>query len=139
MVCVHCGHGTRVSNSRPQRRGNRVWRRRQCKDCGATFTTLETTDYGAAWLVKAAEGQLEPFSRDKLFLTLYDACRHRPDAVREAADLTDTVIRTVSPLARDGAIAAADITAAAQTVLKRFDMAAGVHFAVFHLGTDLRS
>lgn len=133
MVCIHCGSETQVINSRPQKRSNQVWRRRQCIKCGAVFTTAEVTLYEAAWAVRGKSGKLNPFSRDKLLLSLHKSCSHRKAAVKDAAGLTDTIIRKLSGQhVADGTVNARDITQVAQVTLNRFDKTASVHYAAFH-------
>jgi transcriptional regulator NrdR family protein len=132
MVCVHCGHATGVINSRGLARTNRVWRRRRCHHCQAVFTTLETTDYSSTWLVRGVSGRLEPFLRDKLYLSLHASCRHRQTVVSDAAALTDTVIKKLLTQARDGVIERAVIIRAVQVALNRFDKAASVQYQAFH-------
>ena len=132
MVCVHCGAKTHVSNSRLQQRSNRVWRRRQCLNCGAIFTTVEAAQYDAAWTVQTGKGGLKPFSRDKLLLSLYKSCSHRPDALEDAADLADTIIKRLSGLAENGRLASSSISQVAQVALSRFDKAASVYYQAHH-------
>lgn len=132
MVCIHCGHNTQVVNSRHQIRTNNVWRRRQCVNCGATFTTTESAAYGASWAVQSSSGAPTPFSRDKLFLSLYRSLQHRKTAVDDAAALTETVIKKVSASVTNGVIKAGAVTAAAQVALNRFDKAASIHYQAFH-------
>jgi transcriptional repressor NrdR len=132
MVCVQCGQKTDVINSRPQRRTNQVWRRRACQSCGAVFSTQETADYSGAWVVLGASKHPAPFSRDRLFLSLYDSCRHRTTALRDAAALADTVISKLQPHIKDGALAREYIVTTAQVALTRFDPVAGMHYAAYH-------
>ena len=132
MVCVQCGHKTAVINSRHQRRSNRVWRRRQCEACGALFTSEERPDYLRSWRVRDKTGHLEPFSRDKLFLSLYEAVRHRSTAVADAGGLADTVINKLGGQVQDGVVQASVIARTAQVALNRFDRAASVAYQVFH-------
>ena len=132
MVCIHCGNKTQVINSRSQRRMNQVWRRRQCHKCRAIFTTEETVQYGAVWSIKDASGALQPFSRDKLFMSLYRSCQHRRSALSDAGGLTDTIIRKVSALAEDGAVDRQAIARVVHVALNRFDKAASVHYQAFH-------
>jgi transcriptional regulator NrdR family protein len=73
-----------------------------------------------------------PFSRDKLFLSLYRSLQHRKTAVDDAAALTETVIKKVSASVTDGVIKASAVTAAAQVALNRFDKAASIHYQAFH-------
>jgi len=132
MVCIHCGGKTKVVNSRRQSRSNQVWRRRQCLACSAVFTTAEMPRYGAAWAVRGKTGRLQPFSRDKLFLSLYEACRHRPTALEDAGALTDTVIKNLSGQLADGVSDSQVIEQIAHVALNRFDKVASVHYQAFH-------
>ena len=115
-----------------QRRNNQVWRRRQCDNCGAVFTTLETTDYSAVWAVRGAKGHLTPFSRDKLFLSLYDSCEHRPTALADAAALAETIIQKLAAQAKGGVLTTHQISQTAQVALNRFDKAVSVRYAALH-------
>jgi len=132
MVCIQCGQKTGISNSRPQRRSNQVWRRRQCESCGTVFTTLEAVDYSVAWAVRGRNDRLLPFSRDSLFLSLYDACQHRPHALPDAAALTDTIIAKLGSKAQQGVLSGASIKQVALVALNRFDKAASVRYAALH-------
>jgi transcriptional repressor NrdR len=132
MVCVHCGQKTQVTNSRLQQRTNQVWRRRACLACRALFSTLETADYSAVWLVKGLNGHVVPFMRDKLLLSLHRSCQHRPAALSDASALTDTVIKKLLTQAKDGVIPVQAIASTVQTALARFDQAASVHYQAFH-------
>jgi transcriptional repressor NrdR len=132
MVCIQCGAETKVTNSRHQKRANQVWRRRQCLSCGAVFTTEEKADYGAAWQVSGWEGHLEPFSRDKLLLSLYDSLRHRPTALRDAGGLVETVISRLVEHVSSGTIDARMIAQISQVALNRFDSAASISYQAFH-------
>jgi transcriptional repressor NrdR len=131
MVCAYCGQNTRVVNSRHQQRGNQVWRRRQCQACQAVFTSLETVEHSLAWAV-SRNGRLGPFSSDKLFLSLYRSCQHRPTALEDARSLTNTVIDKLSTYVHDGRIQASDIAKVAGVALSRFDAAASVNYQAFH-------
>ena len=135
MVCVHCGQKTAVINSRSRLRTNQVWRRRICLVCHAVFSTLEAADYGAVWLVKGLDGHLQPFTSDKLFLSLYQSCQHRPTALTDARALTDTVIKKLFTQVKDGVIPTKTIMTTAQIALVRFDKAASVHYQAFHQQT----
>lgn len=132
MVCIHCGSETRVSNSRPQKRSNRIWRRRECLGCHAIFTTEEGIDYGGSWVVKPASGAIEPFSRDKLFMSLYKACQHRQTALKDAAGLTETIINKLAAVAQNGTLQTSQVIQITQVALNRFDDAASVSYRAFH-------
>ena len=132
MVCIYCGSGTQVVNSRLQKRLNHVWRRRRCVECGAVFSTHEMPAYEDSWRVKTPEGALMPFQRDKLFLSLYKSCEHRPGAAEDAGGLTATVIGLLRHQDDKGLFEAENISLTAWEVLNNFDKAAAVHYQAFH-------
>jgi transcriptional regulator NrdR family protein len=134
MVCVYCSGPTGVTNSRSQKKNNQVWRRRRCKSCEAVFTTQETAQYDLAWRVQNGR-RLQPFSGLKLSMSLYKSCAHRETALQDAQGLTETVIRKLAPLMRDGTVSSRDIAQVAQIALNRFDKAASVHYQAFHKGS----
>lgn len=131
MVCPYCQSPTRVTNSRVQKRTNSIWRRRHCQQCQAIFTTVESIDFSKSIVVETAMGSYEPFERDKLLLSVYDALRHRKTAQTDATALTGTIIaqllRHKTPRLHVTVIAHT-----AHTVLQRFDTAASVHYHAFH-------
>jgi transcriptional repressor NrdR len=134
MVCLYCSGDTAVANSRPQHRTNQVWRRRRCLSCGAVFTTEESARRELAWTVGGRRGRSEPFSRDKLFLSLYRSCEHRKTVLEDAKGLTETVISRLAGSLSGGALSRQDIIGAAQVALNRFDKSASVHYAAYHKG-----
>ena len=131
MVCIYCGGETLVTNSRKQKRRNSVWRRRVCSDCRATVTSIESIDLENA-LVITSQKHHEPFSRDKLFISIYESCKHRNDAQISATELTDTIINLLYPLISDASIARSDIIKTASKVLHRYDDPAAVYYKAFH-------
>lgn len=132
MVCIYCGFKTQVTNSRPQKRQNQVWRRRECLQCEAVFTTEEVAQYGSAWQIRDCDGKLEPFSRDRLFISFYKVCGHRTTALGDADGLTDTVIKKLAGQTADGIINRATIVQTAQVALNRFDRLASLQYATSH-------
>ena len=131
MVCIYCGSGTQVINSRHQKRVNQVWRRRKCIKCGAIFSTIESADTSQALSIQKKNG-LEPFSRDQLFISVYDSLRHRKTAQEDATALTATIMSTAIPLAEAGKLDRDVLTTVAATVLDRFDKVAATHYRAFH-------
>ncbi len=95
MKCPYCNSNTVVSNSRSRFKGSQVWRRRQCKSCDSIWTTHEVIDLSTSHKVEDRQKRLQPFSRDKLFMSLIDSLRHRKTTLTDATALTDTVIRQV--------------------------------------------
>lgn len=131
MVCIHCQSETQVSNSRLQKKLNRVWRRRACSQ-GHVFTTLETADYASQWLVTGTNKRLQPFNRDKLFMSLHRSLQHRKTALSDANALADTIIQKLATEITDGVIASTTVTSVVQVALNRFDGAASSHYQAFH-------
>jgi transcriptional regulator NrdR family protein len=132
MVCIYCGSATDVTNSRPMKRLNGVWRRRACKDCGSLVTTVEQVELSSALRVKQPNGLLEPFSRDKLYISLYESLGHRKTAQEDAARLCDTVIQHLISVAKSPICLRDLIVAETSTTLQRFDTAAATHYRAYH-------
>jgi transcriptional regulator NrdR family protein len=132
MKCIYCEGNTSVTNSRHQKRSNAVWRRRQCTNCGSVFTTHELADFSGSWRFIDKDGAMEPFIREKLLLGLYDSLKHRPTALEDATELTNTAISVLSPILTDGFIAREQIIETCGTILNNFDTTAAVHYRAFH-------
>lgn len=132
MVCIYCGSRTRVKNSRPQLRGNTIWRRRACDACSSLFTTVERPELQTALMIKLQNGKLSPFRRDRLFLDIYASCKHRPAALDDATALTQTVLNKLLASQTTPAVERAAITKTVQEVLKHFDPAAATIYAAYH-------
>ena len=65
MLCQMCRSvETKVIDSRSAEEGRTIRRRRECIECGHRFTTYERAAYQP--LVRKRNGQLEPFSPDKV-------------------------------------------------------------------------
>ena len=114
------------------RRSNQIWRRRLCQACAAVFTTTEKAELEAVWAVKSKSGTLTSFSRDKLLISLYNSCKHRKNALLDAASLVDTVIKRLGTDMKSGVVDSQVIRQITQVTLNRFDKAASVHYQAFH-------
>ncbi len=132
MECIYCHDSTSVVNSRHQKKVNHVWRRRVCQSCGALFSSLEAADLERSLSVRYSTGHLEPFMRDKLFISIFKACGHRKDAIEAATALTETVMSKLLHKNRQALIDVSDIATTACQVLKRFDTAAFVQYKAYH-------
>ena len=76
MRCGHCGNeDTKVLDTRHSDQG--VRRRRQCKRCGARFSTMERL-LATTMSVLKRNGRTEEFSRQKLTAAIRTACAKRP-------------------------------------------------------------
>ena len=133
MVCIYCGSDTEIYNSRPKARQPLVWRRRRCKLCVAQFTTHELPEYATALVVDRGK-VLVPFERDKLFLSIYRACDHRPDSQVVATELTDTVLGLIArrKLAPEGKLTPQTLALVIFSSIKRFDSHAGALYKAYH-------
>ena len=134
MVCVYCGNKTAVINSRLQKQINNVWRRRQCATCRAVFSTLEHVVYENTLAVQDSMSHIMPFQREMLFLSIYDSCKHRPNAISDATALTDTVLSKLTEFKENhkGLLSRDKLVQTTSDILKQFDNAAYVHYAAFH-------
>jgi transcriptional regulator NrdR family protein len=132
MVCIYCGNATQVKNSRLQRRANQVWRRRQCAVCKAIFTTQEVIEVGTSLVVQYDSKTLVPFSRDKLFVSVYESCKHRAAAADDAAALTKTIIARLLRAQSNGTIICDAIVRCVRETLERFDPTAAAVYGAYH-------
>ena len=132
MVCVYCGGNTKVSNSRPQVKSNRIWRRRSCSSCQAVFTTIELYDPAQTWMVYGSDDKPTVFISEKLFLSIYESLKHRPAALLDAKHLSETVINKLGRTTNNGVIKKDTITKTVSVSLHRFDKVAHTHYQAFH-------
>lgn len=131
MVCVYCGHKTKVTNSRHQKRNNHIWRRRKCLNCKSIFTTSEGVDISSALLVDK-DGTLEPFLDDFLFTEILLALQDRKDAYRASREITNTVIQRLLILPEKPVFTPPTISKITGQTLKRFSGRAYLRYAVEH-------
>lgn len=132
MVCIYCQEKLDVVNTRPKPRSNSVWRRRQCPACKTIFTTEESIQLASALRFKRSATHFEPFSRDKLFVSIHESCKHRNDAQSASSALTDTVIQQILPTISNATVTRGDIVSTTKKALARFDKAAASHYSAFH-------
>lgn len=134
MKCIYCSNKTQVTNSRVRALNPSVWRRRECLKCVAQFTTNELPDYESSIAVSDSNQGIDPFSRDKLFISLYKALGHRDDSLRTATEIVNTVIGKLlrHRKAKEGYIPTTDIATVAYETLKRFDPMAASTYKAYH-------
>jgi transcriptional repressor NrdR len=131
MVCLYCDSETGVANSRLQKRSNQVWRRRQCKACGAIFTTHESIDLSTTLLVDSG-ASIKPFLPDMLFTEVLLALQDRKDCYLAAREVSNTVIKYLLKLPEKPLYKQPQISQAAAGVLKRLDRRAWLRYAAEH-------
>lgn len=93
MHCPFCRNSSSaVIDSRVVDQGSAIRRRRECKQCGGRFTTVEK----AVLLVVKRNGVTEPFSREKVITGVRRACQGRDvpdDALKRLAQEVEETVR----------------------------------------------
>lgn len=133
MVCIYCAHKTIVTNSRSSKKLSGTWRRRKCTNCEAIFTSREYPELSDTHRVKQKDNSVQPFSRDLLFVSIYQSCGHRTNALSDATALTETVTMLVVKSAQNGLIASTDISRHAHQALSRFDSVASTYYKAYFI------
>jgi transcriptional repressor NrdR len=91
MKCPSCGTTEdRVLDTREQRDGVSIRRRRECLSCKQRFTTVETLQLSFPLIVKK-DGRREPFSPEKILKGIQAACQKRPISLALLESLVDRV------------------------------------------------
>lgn len=92
MRCPKCARvDDKVVDSRSNRDGLLIRRRRECLKCGARFTTYEEI-FREKLRVKKRDGQYEEFDRRKLLAGIEKACEKRPVSTEKIELLTERVV-----------------------------------------------
>jgi transcriptional repressor NrdR len=132
MVCIYCGGATSVINSRLQRQPNQVWRRRRCELCRAVFSTHEAPDLAGSFMLRISDGSLRTFSRDKLFLSIYESCKHRKNAADDSSAITLNIIGRLNSFSATGEILRKELVEVVLEVLANFDPTAANVYSGLH-------
>ncbi len=89
MKCPFCSYAdSKVVDSRPDKDGSTIRRRRECESCGKRFTSHERVEEILP-MVSKRDGRREPFDRMKLIAGLLKACEKRPVSVETIERLVD--------------------------------------------------
>ena len=131
MKCIYCQSPTNIVNSR-RKTNNETWRRHRCTNCQSVFTTIEAADLDTSLTVRSKTNNVQPFSRDRLFVSVLRSVGHRPRALGEASDLTRTIIVELLKANAGNALLTDYIISTTKTVLSNFDNAAAVQYAAYH-------
>lgn len=133
MVCIYCASKTKtaVINSRVSAKSASVWRRRRCLHCTGVITTREHVDLENALRIQK-NNSLEPFQRDRLFMSVYDSVSHRKTALSDATQLTDNIVNSLLNLQAGGVLGRQQIVDTTAVTLGRFDSAAGTRYSALH-------
>ncbi|AJE03304.1 transcriptional regulator NrdR [Geobacter pickeringii] len=85
MKCPFCSFpDSKVVDSRPDKGGAAIRRRRECESCGKRFTTYERVEEPLPLVLKK-DGRREPFDRMKIVSGIQKACEKR-QVSRETID-----------------------------------------------------
>ena len=91
MKCPGCsGMENKVIDSRLNKEGTVIRRRRECLSCSDRFTTYEKLERSLPMLTKK-DGRREEFDREKVIDGVKKACQKRPVGVKEIEELVDRV------------------------------------------------
>lgn len=134
MICIKCSADTKVANSRPHKKTPSVWRRRECKACGTTFTTHEVVaDDDYTLVVIDSYNKKTPYSLPRLMISIATALVHRPAPANadEAYWLAQTITQTVQASATDS-VQVASLAALTYDTLSNFDATAGLQYGARH-------
>ncbi len=89
MKCPFCNNiDSKVVDSRPDKGGSAIRRRRECEQCGKRFTTHERIEEMLPQVCKK-DGRREPFDRFKIINGIVKACEKRPISKSDIELLVD--------------------------------------------------
>ena len=98
MKCPDCSDmENKVVDSRLNKEGTVIRRRRECLNCSVRFTTYEKLERSLPLLIKK-DGRREEFDRDKIIHGVQKACQKRPVSIKDIEDLVDRVEQYVQEL-----------------------------------------
>ncbi len=128
MKCPYCSaNDDRVVDSRENRDGLAIRRRRECLACGRRFTSYERLE-DIPYMVVKRDGSRAEFDRGKLMTGLRKACEKRPVATRDLEEIVNDVELRLSE-SEDREISTTEIGAVLMKGLKELDQVAYVRFA----------
>ena len=91
MKCPACSNmENKVIDSRMNKEGDIIRRRRECLSCGDRFTTYERLEKSLPFVVKK-DGRREEFNREKILDGVKKACQKRPISIEKMEALVDRV------------------------------------------------
>lgn len=91
MKCPACSNmENKVIDSRMNKEGDIIRRRRECLSCSDRFTTYERLERSLPFVVKK-DGRREEFNREKILDGVKKACQKRPVSVEKVEALVDRV------------------------------------------------
>ncbi|MGD8997196.1 MAG: transcriptional regulator NrdR [Anaerolineae bacterium] len=133
MKCPYCG-GKRTRVIDTTRKETSIRRRRECKNCGRRFSTMERAIMTAPLVVKR-DGRREAFEREKVLSGLRVACARRPVSAGDLERLVDRVEDHVRQMGKTE-IPTRAIGDLVIEELKTLDPVSYVRYAIIYLGLE---
>ena len=129
MRCPKCTSiEDRVIDSRINRDGTAIRRRRVCLECGHRYTTTETVFREDLMVVKR-DGRREPFDREKLVRAIRAACHKRPVDLEQVNMMVEDIVDQLEARYEKQEIPSRAIGDACMQRLRAIDKVAYVRFA----------
>jgi transcriptional repressor NrdR len=95
MKCPFCGHADdRVLDTRVQKEGDQIRRRRECLSCRERFSTVESIMQVHPLVVKK-DGRRETFNKEKILRGIQLACQKRPVSLPHMEQVVERVTKWV--------------------------------------------
>jgi transcriptional repressor NrdR len=128
MRCPFClNPNSKVVDSRPDKDGSSIRRRRECEVCGKRFTSHERVEEILPMVLKK-DGRRETFDRLKLIAGIKKACEKRPVSVETIEKMVDR-LETRLQEAQEKEIPTTTIGEMVMAELHEIDEVAYVRFA----------
>lgn len=90
MKCPFCAFpDTKVIDSRPDKDGAAIRRRRECESCSRRFTTHERVEEVVLPLILKKDGRREAYDRRKVIAGMKKACEKRPVSIETIEKMVD--------------------------------------------------
>ncbi len=138
MKCPYCQfEEDKVVDSRGNRNGTSIRRRRECLACGKRYTTYEYVETASFSIVKN-DGRREPFDRRKIMAGLKMACTKRPISAETIEQMVDNIENQLQAMA-ENEINSTQIGELAMRQLHQVDEVAYIRFAsVYRKFTEIK-
>ena len=128
MRCPFCTENNdRVVDSRENRHGMTIRRRRECLECGRRFTSYERIEEIPCMVIKRDGSRVE-FDRAKLLAGLHKACEKRPVPAKRLEEMVDLVEQQLQDR-EDHEITTQEIGQFVMGQLRELDQVSYVRFA----------
>lgn len=140
MQCPSCAAvESRVVDTSPDPAGQEIRRRRECRQCGTRYTTIERIRARMPLIVKHMQDGLparrEPFNPDKLRHGIQVACAKRPIPAAHINRLVESIEAELEEMTRSE-VSSRVIGEMVIDALREMDEIAYIRYAIVFLGLD---